>query len=128
MNYLFDISNTHIPTRFFNIFRNKLYTSAMLTITIIIIIILLYPVKSNTPSYVLLKLGFYIFLASISFIIMHGSALHNDNKKSKEDNDISNITDATNGGNITLGNMPVHPNTRNTMGGNSSNIFNMYGV
>jgi hypothetical protein len=67
-----------------NLFINKLYTSAILTIVVILLIMILYPCKKNTPVYMLGKLGFYIFITSLSIIFIHDCVVYNKNKSNDD--------------------------------------------
>jgi hypothetical protein len=53
------------------IFSNKLYTSTILTLTVLILIMIIYPCKENTPIWVIFKLGFYILIFSSAWLVLH---------------------------------------------------------
>ena len=123
------------------LFRNKIYTSLILTVIIIIILMIMYPCKENTPMWKLLKIGFYIFLTSIGVIFLHDCVLFNEYEK-KSNNDMSeSIISDLNNPNVAFGgdSIKVNPIINNNVnitetesneqvGGNSSDIFELYGV
>ena len=59
-----------------NLFCNKFYTSVILTIIIIVLIMVIYPCKKGTPVYITFKLGFYILLATLGIMFIHDSVVH----------------------------------------------------
>jgi hypothetical protein len=76
------------------IFRNKISVSAFLTFMVIVLIMMLYPTKKGTPVWVLLRLGFYIFLVSLTVLFLHDCVLTNDIKaiySSDKDDEIINV-------------------------------------
>ena len=82
------------------IFSNKIYTSAILTIMIIVLIMILYPGKKGTPFWIVGKLGVYIFLVSLAVIFIHNGVVYSafENKKGNKEIDgfISNLGDDSN--------------------------------
>ena len=125
------------------IFSNKIYTSAILTIMIIVLIMILYPGKKGTPFWIVGKLGVYIFLVSLAIIFIHNgvvySAFENKNGNKEIDGFINSIGDDTNiafrGDNIAVkpktdGNRDVE-NTKvggNQIGGDNEAFFASFGV
>jgi hypothetical protein len=128
------------------LFCSRIYTSGILTILIVLLIMILYPCKKGTPCLILVKLGFYVFICTYITIFIHDGILHKESNdklgESKNDNFINSIgSDDVVYGND---NIPVKPNP-NVIGGegivgdgiccnggdssNSSNdVFAMYGV
>jgi hypothetical protein len=123
------------------LFRNKIYTSLILTVIIIIILMIMYPCKENTPVWKLLKIGFYIFLAGLGVIFLHDCVLFSEYEKKSNDDITENIISDLNEPNVAFGGdtikvSPIITNshnipeveTSNQSGGNSSDIFELYGV
>jgi hypothetical protein len=67
------------------VFVNKFYTSAILTIMILILIMIIYPCKKNAPSYILGKLCFYIFISTIGIMFIHDCVMYNNWEKINDD-------------------------------------------
>jgi hypothetical protein len=127
-----------------NLFNNRIYTTAILTVLILILIIILYPCRQNTPLWVLIKLGFYIFLINISILFIHDCSMNYNYKKEKEENDTDEMINIIDGNNNHADDkVNVIPKTRSNnqelnmqtnesdsikVGGDNSNIFSMYGV
>jgi hypothetical protein len=126
------------------IFKSRIYTTSVLTVMIIILIMIMYPCKQNTPTWLLLKLGFYVFLVSIGVIFIHDCVILNENNEKRlggEDSDMINAV-TNNNDDIFKENIPVkiaeseksedivaESDTDNdTVGGDAESIFNLYGV
>jgi len=58
-----------------NIFSNPFWTSILIVFTIFLLIIILYPCKTNTPMSVLFKLMFYVFITTFGILIIHNGIL-----------------------------------------------------
>lgn len=69
-----------------SLFISRFYTTAILTVFIIILIMILYPCQKNTPTWILLKLGFYIFIVSLGMIFIHDCVVYHEYEKEKEHN------------------------------------------
>jgi hypothetical protein len=54
-----------------SLFFSKFYTTAIITVMVIVLIMIIYPCKKNTPSWLLFKLGFYVFIMTLGIIVMH---------------------------------------------------------
>jgi hypothetical protein len=54
-----------------SLFYSKIYTTAIMTMLVIVLIMIIYPCKKNTPTWLLFKLGFYIFILTLGIIVMH---------------------------------------------------------
>jgi len=124
------------------LFASRINTTAVLTVMIIILIMLMYPCKQNTPMWILLKLGFYIFITSISIIFIHDCVLYNKNIKDKESKNSDSIVGGINTDNVVYDNDKVEilpkkisvskdtsPDTSSDItGGDTEKLFEMYGV
>jgi hypothetical protein len=125
------------------LFGSRIYTTAILTLMIIILIMIMYPCKLNTPTWILLKLGFYIFLVSISVIFMHDCVILNAEgiKKGGDDEDevINSITRGGDDVAFSSEKVEVKPDDvphdktyggsqYESVGGDADEIFGMYGV
>lgn len=137
------------------LFKSRVYTTAILTMLIIILVMILYPCKENTPTWVLLKLGFYVFLVSIGVIFMHDCVLFHKYKEKEEfedaaamgstisgEDNIAFVSEKTNvvpeikkiGGEITSSkdevskSLDVNNDSNDIIGGDTDAIFSMYGV
>lgn len=122
------------------LFTSRIHTTAILTIMVIILIMLLYPCKQNTPMWILLKLGFYIFIVSISIIFIHDCVLYNKNIKDKESKNSDSMVENINTDNVVYDNDKVkvspqtidkevsNENNTSIRGGDTEQLFAMYGV
>lgn len=71
----------------------------VIAIIIMLIIMVMYPAKRDTPASTLIKMFIYIFLASMTLIFMHDSILkHNINEHDKQLSNDSIMRNATIGG------------------------------
>lgn len=64
-----------------SLFVSRFYTTAILTVMIIILIMIIYPGQKNTPVWILVKLGFYIFLVSLGLIFIHDCVVYHEYEK-----------------------------------------------
>lgn len=104
------------------LFHSKFYTSAILTVMIIILIMVIYPGQKNTPMWILAKLGFYIFIVSIGIIFMHDCVSYNEYSKKVGGAEDETIIAAMGGeNNIAFGGnddiIPVKHSTGDSAGG-----------
>lgn len=121
-------------------FLNKFYSALALTIAIILIIMVLYPCKKETPIYLLLKVGLYIFIGSVSIIFIHDIALIDNYKTHINKQDTEKIIDVISGHentgfhNETIEIKPnniKHGGNRNNINikdGGNDDIFEQYGL
>jgi hypothetical protein len=85
------------------LFASRFYTTAILTIMIIILIMILYPGQKNTPIWILVKLGFYIFLVSLGLIFIHDCVVYHEyEKKNNADSSALFIDGLDSGENISF--------------------------
>jgi len=126
------------------IFCSKFYTTLILTIMILILITVIYPCKKGTPFWIVGKLGLYIFVATLAIIFLHDGVLYSSYKKEVAGGEGDEFVEALNGDdNVAFSgdNLPVNPKFGGDMmagesefyndsadGGNSEEIFAMYGV
>jgi len=129
------------------IFVSKFYTSSFLTIIIIVLIMILYPCQRNTPALILVKLGFYIFLASLGMIFIHDCVVYHEYEKEVSGQNSDDFVELISEKNVAFGGttdvIPVIPNQHNSdnqpdaditdkntdvVGGDAAKIFDMYGV
>jgi hypothetical protein len=104
-----------------SLFSNKFYTSLILTIIILILIMNIYPCKKGTPSWITFKLGFYILIASLSIIFIHDGILHGIYEKDVVSGETDAFINALGGDTnpaFSKDNTPVHPDL------NKKNIIN----
>jgi hypothetical protein len=80
------------------LFVSKFYTTAILTIMIIILIMIIYPCQKNTPAWVLGKLGFYIFIVSLGVIFVHDCVIYHTYEKEVNENESSQFIGGLDGG------------------------------
>lgn len=77
------------------IFSSTFNTALLLSITIILIIVILYPCQKNTPFYLLFKLFLYIAGVTLITFAMHSNFIKNDYKekylKSSHEDLITNL-------------------------------------
>lgn len=126
------------------LFCSKFYTTLILTIMILILITVIYPCKKGTPFWIVGKLGFYIFAATLAILFLHDGVVYSSYKKEVAGGEDDEFVEALNGGdNVAFGgdNLPVNPKFGGDMmagegeccnggaeGGNSEEIFAMFGV
>lgn len=103
-----------------NLFCNKFYTSAILTIMIIILIMLIYPCKKGTPFWITFKLGFYILFFTLGIVFIHDSVMQNSFEKEIRGGETEAFINALGGdGNVAFAGdvVKVDPKVDNTRGG-----------
>jgi hypothetical protein len=126
------------------LFCSKFYTTLILTIMILILITVIYPCKKGTPFWIVGKLGFYIFAATLAILFLHDGVVYSSYKKEVAGGEGDEFVEALNGSdNVAFGgdNLPVNPKFGGDMmagegeccnggaeGGNSEEIFAMFGV
>jgi hypothetical protein len=135
------------------LFVSRFYTTAILTVMIIILVMILYPCQKNTPIWVLVKLGFYVFLVSLGMIFIHDCVVfHEYEKKVGGDESDDFIGGLNGGGNIAFSGSDDKVEVKHTtkkvggdemtgfseysgvggdtqsVGGDTEAIFAMYGV
>lgn len=126
------------------LFCSKFYTTLILTIMILILITVIYPCKKGTPFWIVGKLGFYIFAATLAILFLHDGVVYSSYKKEVAGGEGDEFVKALNGGdNVAFDgdNLPVNPKFGGDMmagegeccnggaeGGNSDEIFAMFGV
>jgi hypothetical protein len=81
-----------------HIFSSVLYTSIMLSITIILVIMLLYPGKKGTPVWVIFKLFLYIMMIITVVFSIHNSFIKNNYKEKYLNSNVSDLMDNIHGG------------------------------
>ena len=67
-----------------NLFCNKFYTSAILTIIIMVLVMLIYPCKKGTPAWITFKLGFYILIFTMGIMFVHDGVMYYHHEKDRE--------------------------------------------
>ena len=80
------------------LFVSKFYTTAILTIMIIVLIMILYPCQKNTPVWLLGKLGFYIFIVTLSVIFVHDCVIYHTYEKELNEDETSQFIGGLDGG------------------------------
>jgi hypothetical protein len=109
-----NISNKVFGTSIINKYLSSvLFVAILITFILIIIIMLFYPVKENTPVKILFKVGLYSFLASALILFLHNGVVKSnmDNNNMNENNEkiIQNFTNK-NRDIIYNKNIPINPN------------------
>lgn len=94
------------------IFSSVLYTSLVLSVIIILMILLLYPAKRGSPAWLILKLFLYILMAITIVFSIHNSFIRNNYKEKYLNNNVSSLMDNIHGGGLVYGNdkIKVQPN------------------
>jgi hypothetical protein len=125
-----------------SLFCSKFYTTAITTIMVIILIMIIYPCKKNTPPWLLFKLGFYIFILNLGIIIMHDGVVLSTLKEKMGGNEsetfIDHIHSDSKDSAFSNDSIPVSPNTdcdkynefndKVTSGGSNDDLFHHFGV
>ncbi len=107
------VSNSIYSTTGLNhIFSSVLYTSLSMTIIIIIMVLLIYPARENSPSWIVVKLFLYVFGGVLAIFSVHGSFIKNDYKEKCENNRVNNLMNSIHGGKFVYNgdSIPVQPN------------------
>jgi hypothetical protein len=126
------------------LFCSKFYTTLILTIIILILITVIYPCKKGTPFWIVGKLGFYIFAATLAILFLHDGVVYSSYKKEVAGGEGDEFVKLLTGGdNVAFGgdNLPVNPKFGGDMmagegeccnggaeAGNSEEVFAMFGV
>lgn len=74
-------NSVYSVTGFNKIFSSVAYTSIILSVIILIILMFIYPCKKDTPSWILLKVLLYVFIINIAILSLHNSIIKNDYKE-----------------------------------------------
>lgn len=121
------------------LFCSKIYTSAILTLLIIVLIMILYPGQKGTPFWMIGKLGVYIFITTLVIVFIHDGVVYSAFEK-KTGGDETESFIAGIGGDANLPfkdeNHEVRPNVSggyddnvsNQGGDETENFFRSYGV
>lgn len=93
-SFLGNINNTIYSMPFLNcILSSVVYTSIILSILIIIMVLFIYPCKKDTPGWVLVKLFIYIFaINTIIFSARYSMMSNQINEKSNDESSSNFIT------------------------------------
>jgi hypothetical protein len=67
------------------IFISPLWVSVLLTIIIMILILVIYPVKTETPFYLIFKTAFYIFITNLAIQVIHNGVIKYSYENKYED-------------------------------------------
>lgn len=135
------------------LFVSKFYTTAILTVMIIILVMIIYPCQKNTPVWILVKLGFYVFIVSLGMIFMHDCVVFHEYDKKVGGDESDEFIEGLNGdGNIAFNGsddkVKIEHNSKkggdeivgiggscvgsvsdtHSVGGDTEAIFAMYGV
>jgi hypothetical protein len=127
-----------------SLFCSKIYTTTIITVMVIVLIMIIYPCKKNTPTWLLFKLGFYVFILTLGIIVMHDGVVLTALKEKiggrESESFIDNIHSDKN---IAFGDesITVSPNTTQitdeygefdrkigTSGGSNEDLFQHFGV
>jgi hypothetical protein len=95
-----------------NLFCNKFYTSAILTIIIMVLVMLIYPCKKGTPAWITFKLGFYVLIFTMGIMFVHDGVMYYHYEKERDKTESDEMVAGFDGsGNVafTGGNMAVNP-------------------
>jgi hypothetical protein len=104
------ISNGIYSIPFMNtILSSVLYTSIILSILLIIVIMFIYPGKKNSSSWVLVKLFIYLTIANVVVLSAHHSIMNNKYKERDSNDDSVKFIDniSKRGGNVVYANDSV---------------------
>ena len=112
-----------------SIFCSKIYTSAILTVMILVLIMVLYPGKSGTSILIIGKLGLYIFLVSMAVIFIHDGVVHSSYTNKKTDDDNKSFMNDLNEKNPIYkpDDLQVRPNTDGVYGGERGGVMGELG-
>jgi hypothetical protein len=83
-----------------SLFCSKFYTTTIMTIMVIVLIMIIYPCKKNTPTWILFKLGFYVFIFTLGILIMHDGVVLSSLKEKIGGNESENFINNIHGDNI----------------------------
>ncbi len=98
-SFLGGISNSiYSITGLNHIFSSVLYTALGLSIVIIIIIMLIYPCKKDTPLWLLFKTFLYIMIVIMMSFSIHSNFIRNNYKEKYLNNNVSTMMNNTHGG------------------------------
>lgn len=102
-----------------NIFENVIYTGAIFTIIIMIIIACFYPCKNGTPLYITLKTMFYIFVSSLVILFLQKSVIEEKFEQKHKHELNKSIVEAINRENISSNQsyIPIENNLNQIVGG-----------
>lgn len=99
------------------LFCNKFYTSGLLTIIIVVLIMLIYPCKQGTPLWITFKLGFYIMVFTLGIMFIHDGVMYYDYQKVQAAVNSNSFVDGISSGNDVVYSRDTVPVTPATYGG-----------
>ena len=105
-------NSIYSATGFNRILSSVVYTSLTMSIMIIIAIMLIYPAKKNSPSWLLLKLFLYIFIGITFMFSIHSSFIRNNYKEKYLNSNVNTLMNNIHGGEAVYNNekIKVQPN------------------
>ena len=88
------VCNWASASEFMNsILSNTVWISVVITIIMIIIIMLVYPAKSNTPFWIIFKTTFYIFTTILAVMLVRDGVMKSAWENKFENNETKEILD-----------------------------------
>ncbi len=112
-----EISNffSDINTSMFNIiglnriFTSVIYTSLLISVIVMIIVLFLYPYKKSTPSYLFIKSFLYITMAVTIILALHSSFIRTYYRAKSQDTELNSFVDRVGGNNHSEDSVPIVP-------------------
>lgn len=83
-----------------HIFSSVLYTSIVLSVLVVLLIIMLYPCKKGTPMWILFKLFLYVLMLIVVVFSIHNSFIKNDYKEKYLKSNVNNLINNIHGGHV----------------------------
>ena len=117
------ISNLSFGLPLINMLSNTAFTAVFLSISMILIIMFMYPAKSGTSMHVLFKMFVYMFLIGLCIVFLHDGVLKYE-KNTEQNINVQDtlVKNVATGGDIQYTNkLPVQPNPANLPVWNSQN-------
>ncbi len=91
--------SVYSTTGLHSVFSSILYTSIILSIIVLLILMFIYPCKKGTPSWILIKIFLYVLSINTIVFAIHNSIIKNNYKEKYLNNNVDTLMQNVYGGN-----------------------------
>jgi hypothetical protein len=117
--------------KFFNtIFSSTLWTGFLITVMVAIFLIVMVPVESDTPTWILFKFMFYTFMSSIGILFLHNNIVKISEDEGKGEKESKELLERMGGAKDEIpdaDDVEVKPDITSTIGA-EERVFQHYGI
>ena len=117
--------------KFFNtIFSSTLWTSFLITVIVVLFLIAMVPVESDTSTWILVKFMFYTFMSSVAILFLHNNIVKISQDENKEGEESKELLERMGGSKEPIADTEeviVKPEVVSTLG-DEERVFQHYGI